>query len=88
MRNGNLAFLGGASQCVLLSSLSAKQLRAIDLRDVGVGAVSATRLVKVPLQLSGEIRKFEDSIEAMIYTKREWEKPAETLIPLDNCLCS
>jgi hypothetical protein len=30
-----------------LSSLSAKQLRAIDLQDVGVGAVSATRLVKV-----------------------------------------
>jgi hypothetical protein len=56
---------------VLLSSLSAKQLRAIDLRDAGVGDVSATRLVKVPLQLSGEIRKFEDSIEAMIYTKRE-----------------
>ena len=73
---------------LLLSSLSAKQLQAIDLRDASVRSVSATRLVKVALQLSGEIRRFEDSIEAMIYTKRELEKQAETLISLDNCLCS
>jgi hypothetical protein len=46
----------------LLSSLSAKQLQAIDLRDAGVGAVSATRFVKVLLQLSGEIREFKDTV--------------------------
>jgi hypothetical protein len=47
------------------------------LRDAGFGAVSATRLTKILLQLSGEIRKFED------------KEQAETLSrSVENCLCS